>query len=131
VEQDRSLLSLFEDDSKRLFKACGHLKSLKAEEYYDSDSSEAMEAKEMVCLWKKKFCKTREACFNNLSLGKPAAKAPLTATSPAAALKQMKPSKEPAIDIDQSPDILSSESSSSAMIWIFINPHSIPLRRRI
>jgi hypothetical protein len=44
-EQDRSLSSLLDDDSKRLFQARDRLKSSRTESDYDSDSSEAMEAK--------------------------------------------------------------------------------------
>jgi hypothetical protein len=113
VEQDRSLSSLLEDDSKRLFEARDHLKSLRTESDYDSDSSEAMEAKEMVLLWKKKYRETRDALLNHSSIGNAAAKAPPAATRPAAASKETKAANGYRIAIDQSSDSSSSKSSLS------------------
>jgi hypothetical protein len=113
VEQDRSLSSLLEDDSKRLFEARDRLKSLRTESDYDSDSSEAMEAKEMVLLWKKKYRETRDALLNHSSIGNAAAKAPPAATRPAAASKETKAANGYRIAIDQSSDSSSSKSSLS------------------
>jgi hypothetical protein len=70
-----------------------------------------MEANKMV--WKKKYRETRDALSNHSSIGNAAAKAPLAATRPAAALKETKAANGYRIAIDQSSDSSSSKSSSS------------------
>lgn len=117
VELDEQLSQLYERQCQSLSQARERLKSLKGDEDYDTDSSEAEETKQSIALWKMKKETTQKTLLEHSTVSKPAAaSAPPAAVAPRSLRKKIAAqfTKQNTIEINESSSESSSDESSSS-----------------